>query len=244
MKINIIFVLLSSILFAQNKWQDSTVYSRYVDGQQEYDGGNIKLYQDIHEIIQKKKLSPCKNKKELYVARIIVYPDRTIKFLKKQNIKSALRNKCAFELAQTVFPDLTGWIPAELNGNKVPAIQRIIIFPDSLFENYTEGYDPMNYYERTAVFSGGNDVFKEKFSQKVSIDGYKFERSGVFFLKFLVDARGKTSDFKVEPSSGNEFFDNMVINAAKSIRGTWKPASIHGVAVDSQIRIPLTITLE
>ncbi|WP_157885745.1 hypothetical protein [Chryseobacterium cucumeris] len=47
MKINLIFVLIGSVLFGQNKWKDSIVYGRYPDGQQAYTGGNINLYKDV-----------------------------------------------------------------------------------------------------------------------------------------------------------------------------------------------------
>ncbi|CAD0225819.1 energy transducer TonB [Chryseobacterium sp. JV274] len=240
-KINLLFVFISSILFGQNKWKDSIVYSRYPDGQQAYIGGNIKLYKDIHELIGKKKLNPCDNKKELYIAEVVVYPDKTIKLLKKSNIESARKNKCAFELSQAVLEDLQGWIPAELDGKKVPVIQKIIMFPDSLFENYKEGYDPMNYYDRIAEFPGGNAVFKEQFSRKVSTNGFKFDRFGRIYLKFKVDKNGKAFDFIVNPTSGNIGFDRMVINAAKSIKGTWRPGNIHGVNVETKLEIPLTI---
>ncbi|KYH07791.1 hypothetical protein A1704_03760 [Chryseobacterium cucumeris] len=161
--------------------------------------------------------------------------------LKKQNIESARKNKCAFELTQTILEDLQGWIPAEINGKKVPAFQTIVMFPDSLFENYKEGYDPMDYSDRIAEFPGGNKVFKEQFSQKVSINGFKFDRFGRIYLKFKVDKNGKAFDFMVKPTSGNIRFDKMVINAAKSIKGTWRPATIHGVNVESYLEIPLTI---
>ncbi|WP_426480161.1 energy transducer TonB [Chryseobacterium sp. R2ACT005] len=241
MKISLLFVFISSILFGQNKWKDSIVYGRYPDGQQAYIGGNIKLYKNIHEIIVKKKLNPCDNKKELYIAVVVVHPDKTIKLLKKQNIESARKNKCAFELTQMILEDLQGWIPAEINGEKVSVFQKIVMFPDSLFENYKEGYDPVNYSVPIAEFPGGNAVFKEQFSQKVSIDGFKFDRFGKIYLKFKVDENGKAIDFIVKPTSGNVGFDKMVINAAKSIKGTWRPATIHGVNVETNMEIPLTI---
>lgn len=45
----------------------------------------------------------------------------------------------------------------------------------------------------------------------------------------------------VNPTSGNVWFDKMVVDAAKSIKGTWKSATIHGVNVDAKLEIPLTI---
>lgn len=58
-------------------------------------------------------------------------------------------------------------------------------------------------------------------------------------MRFTVDESGKTTDFKMDPGSGNVEFDDMLIQAAKWVKDKWKPATLHGVNIkldlDSQL---------
>ncbi|KGT10337.1 hypothetical protein NV63_00210 [Elizabethkingia anophelis] len=118
----------------------------------------------------RKKLRPCENKNELYMAKIIVYPDSTIKTCGRRKIQEKIeKNKCAYELAKTIIRYSSSyWEPIEIDGEKKETMAGVNIFPDALFEKYNLNYDALNYY-KSAEFPGGIEAFKQKDQKKMSI---------------------------------------------------------------------------
>lgn len=171
----------------------------------------------------------------------MVYPDATIKFVKEENLEKAEKNKCAFDLTRRLFKYLDGWKPAEVDGQKVAAITGMIIFPDALFDKYVEGYDAVNYYGPPAEFPGGVQAFRKKFMQNVNASRFNWNQEATLIMRFTVDESGKTTDFKMDPGSGNVEFDDMLIQAAKWVKDKWKPATLHGVNIKTGFRFPITL---
>lgn len=240
MKKILLFTLFGSLFFAQQKEGVAPViYENYPKGQSYYNGGNIQFYKELHQLILDKKIQPCENKNELYNVKFVVYPDATIKFVKEENPEKAEKNKCAFDLTRRLFKYLDGWKPAEVDGQKVTAITKMIIFPDALFDKYVEGYNEEQYWV-DAEFPGGLDAFRKEFSSNVNVRGFSLNQTYKIILYFSVNEQGEALNFRLNQKSGNEAFDEMVLKSAKWIKKKWKPATVHGVNVESNFSFPIT----
>ena len=230
-------LFLYSIAFSQD------IYDKYPTGQTDYIGGNVQFYKDFHQVLKNKKLQPCENKKEAFTFRIVVYPDKKIKYVKSEDAESLEKNKCAFELTKEVAKYLTGWNPAVVDGNKVAAVTSFWIIPHELFQELPQGYDPINDMEM-ATYEGGINNFRKKVFQ--SIDLSRFTFTGTFRLEvtFIVETDGKMSDVQLAQSTGLKAFDDMVIKSISQIRNKWTPGSIHGIPVRYRFRLPLAFTMD
>ena len=235
------FICILFILYSNSFAQD--IYEQYPAGQTDYIGGNVQFYKDFHQVLKDKKLQPCENKKEAFSFRIVVYPDKKIKYVKSEDSESLEKNKCAFELTKEVAKYLTGWNPAIVDGNKVAAVTSFWIIPHELFQELPEGYDPVNDMEM-ATYEGGINNFRKKVFQ--SIDLSRFTFTGTFRLEvtFIVETDGKMSDVQLAQSTGLKAFDDMVIKSISQIRNKWTPGSIHGIPVRYRFRLPLAFKMD
>ena len=235
------FIFILFILYSNSFAQD--IYEQYPAGQTDYIGGNVQFYKDFHQVLIDKKMQPCENKNEAFSFRIVVYPDKKIKYVKSEDSESLEKNKCAFELTKEVAKYLTGWNPAIVDGNKVAAVTSFWIIPHELFQELPQGYDPINDMEM-ATYEGGINNFRKKVFQ--SIDLSRFTFTGTFRLEvtFIVETDGKMSDVQLAQSTGLKAFDDMVIKSISQIRNKWTPGSIHGIPVRYRFRLPLAFTMD
>ena len=235
------FIFILFILYSNSFAQD--IYEQYPAGQTDYIGGNVQFYKDFHQVLIDKKLQPCENKNEAISFRIVVYPDKKIKYIKSEDSESLEKNKCAFELTKEVAKYLTGWNPAIVDGNKVAAVTSFWIIPHELFQELPQGYDPINDMEM-ATYEGGINNFRKKVFQ--SIDLSRFTFTGTFRLEvtFIVETDGKMSDVQLAQSTGLKAFDDMVIKSISQIRNKWTPGSIHGIPVRYRFRLPLAFKMD
>ena len=235
------FIFILFILYSNSFAQD--IYEQYPAGQTDYIGGNVQFYKDYHQVLIDKKLQPCENKKEAFSFRIVVYPDKKIKYVKSEDSESLEKNKCAFELTKEVAKYLTGWNPAIVDGNKVAAVTSFWIIPHELFQELPQGYDPVNDMEM-ATYEGGINNFRKKVFQ--SIDLSRFTFTGTFRLEvtFVVETDGKISNVQLAQSSGLKAFDDMVVKAISQIRNKWTPGNIHRIPVRYHFKLPLAFTMD
>lgn len=235
------FIFILFLLYSNSFAQD--IYEQYPAGQTDYIGGNIQFYKDFHQVLKNKNFQPCENKKETLSFRIVVYPDKKIKYVKSEDSESLEKNKCAFELTKEVAKYLTGWNPAVVDGNKVAAVTSFWIIPHELFQDLPEGYDPVNDMEM-ATYEGGINNFRKKVFQ--SIDLSRFSFTGTFRLEvtFIVETDGKMSDVQLAESTGLKAFDDMVIKGISQIRNKWTPGNIHGIPVRYRFRLPLAFKMD
>ncbi|MCW4451526.1 energy transducer TonB [Kaistella sp. BT6-1-3] len=235
------FIFILFILYSNSFAQD--IYEQYPAGQTDYIGGNVQFYKDFHQVLKDKKLQPCENKNEAFSFRIVVYPDKKIKYVKSEDAESLEKNKCAFELTKEVAKYLTGWNPAVVDGNKVAALTSFWIIPHELFQELPQGYDPINDMEM-ATYEGGINNFRKKVFQ--SIDLSRFTFTGTFRLEvtFIVETDGKMSDVQLAQSTGLKAFDDMVIKSISQIRNKWTPGNIHGIPVRYRFRLPLAFKMD
>jgi len=113
----------------------------YPHGHEPYEGGDKEFYKDFHQILVDNKMEPCENKNELYLLKVIVTEEGSVKYLKDEmNSGMAEKNKCAYNLGLQVLKYMDKWKPLEIDGVKKQGVASYHIFPDALFENYKEGY--------------------------------------------------------------------------------------------------------
>ena len=227
----LLFLLCSSSMFSQ------TIHEKYPDNQTDYIGGNVQFYKDFQQVLKDKNLEPCADKAENLHFRLVVYPDKSIKYVKSED-PTVETYKCTFELSKQVVKYLKGWNPAEVNGEKVAAATTFLIIPSELFGEIKEGYDPINDLEM-AMYEGGIQKFRKKVFQAIDISGYNF--TGTFRMEatFYIERDGSMSNIELPQSSGLKVFDDMIITSLSKIKNKWKPGTIHGIPVRYKFRLPI-----
>ena len=129
-KLSIFCLFLISIFsFSQD------VLPRYPEGQNDYVGGNVAFYKEFHQILIDKGIKPCDNKNEIYSLRLLVTPDKIIKYIKEEDEEKLKQEKCTFDLAREVVKYMHNWNPATVDGQKVPSLTSFLIVPDQLLKN-------------------------------------------------------------------------------------------------------------
>lgn len=225
----------------------SITYSQEIyefpEDQTDYIGGNVQFYKDFRKVIIDKNMQPCEDKRESISFKIVIYPDKKIKYVKDENTATVEKNKCALNLSKEVAKYLTGWNPATVDGNKVIALTSFWIIPHELFQELPEGYDPANNYAM-AEYEGGINKFRKKVFQSIDLTRFKF--SGKFKLQvtFTIDSEGNMSDIKLDEGTGLKAFDDMVIRGISTIRNKWIPATVNGFPVKSHFRLPLSFSMD
>lgn len=228
--------------FALTSHFSQEIYA-YPEDQTAYTGGNIQFYKDFRKVIIDKNLQPCTDKNEGFNFRILILPDKKIKYVKDANPISSEKNKCALELSREVAKYLSGWNPAVVDGNKVPAVTGFWIIPNELFQELKENYDPINDMI-LPTYEGGINKFRKKVFQSIDLTRFKFEGKFKLLVTFVIEADGKMSNVKLEEGTGLKPFDDMVINGISGIRNKWTPGSIHGIPVRSLFKLPLAFSMD
>ncbi|KIA89298.1 energy transducer TonB [Kaistella jeonii] len=235
LKFSLFFSLISSFLFSQD------IRQGYPPNQTSYIGGDTQFYKDFHEVLLDKKLQTCPNKDENISFLLVVYPDKTIKYVKPADAEFE-ESKCTFELTKEVLKYLDGWNPAEFDGKKIAATTSFTIIPDELFGELKEGYDPIKDME-LAMYEGGIENFRKKVSQSINLTNYNF--SGILRLEvtFVIERDGSMSTVQLAHSSGLKEFDTMILRTISRIKNKWTPAKIHGKPIRFRFRLPLAFSM-
>lgn len=221
---------------------NSQILSHYPAGQHPYVGGNEQFYHDFHRILMATKKKPCENKDELYHLRVVIYPDSTISFVKDENPEVVEKNKCAHLLARDVASYLKGWNPAVENGEKVATLASFLIFPDDLFDNYTEGYDSASRFS-IPQFQGGLNRFRAMAANRINIAALGRGKQSAVAV-FTVNEQGKITDVTVEEPQKNRQLNKMVIDAISSINNPWIPAKFRGLPKSYIFKLPFSYESE
>ena len=235
MKTSWLFCLITAFCNAQ--------FYYFPKDQSPYVGGVENYYKDFHRTLIDKGLKPCENKDEMYNLRVVIYPDSTIKFVKDSDENDLLENKCASDLAKEVAKYQSGWSPAKINGEKIAAVTHFLIYPDELFENFKEQYNP---YETMVVASyegSGVSKFREKVAKSIDLSNFSWTGKFSLVVRFVIEKDGSVTGVEMEQSSGVKNFDEMIIKSIKKIKNKWTPGKMHNKTIKSNMRLPLTFTM-
>ena len=208
-----------------------------------YKGGFVNFYKEAHQIIIDKKLLPCDKKEALYHQEFIVTKDGEFKKIEPNpNVYNA--NKCASDLLDKVLPELKNWTSTQKDGKNISARSLFYFFPDDLFENYKEGYDPKKLSADASFLNGGVSLFRGEVAKKVDLSGFNGRGKITVVIKFVVDVDGSVTDVAVEKSSGLREFDECFIYAIKKVKKKWEPAKINATPVRQRYKIPFSIDFD
>ncbi len=174
----------------------------------------------------------------MYTQRFVVYPDANIKFVRDEDQSIIEESPCAASLTKEVFRYLDGFVPAVVDGEKVPTLAYVTVFPDALFEKYKERYDVEDHWVM-AVFPGGINAFRNAVAKRINVTGFTASGDVLIVTKFKVLPDGSMSDIVLDPPSGNPGFDSAIYSGLRSVKTKWTQAKIHGVPVKTNMRMPL-----
>lgn len=221
------------------------ILDQYPRGQNFYEGGITKVYNDLHQIIVDQKLKKCADPKELYRLNLLLTKEGDIKFVKDFDTLNIAKNQCAYDLSKTLAINLKGkkWLPAEVKGQKFSSLVYLMIFPNDLFEKYQSDYNPSRYFKGSVFKDGQENLTKEiRNTFKSLFSDYNVR--GKFYLDFYVDANGEIVSPSVKPEIENQDFKREVFRTLQRMNQKWIPATFHEIPVKSKFSVPLIFTQE
>lgn len=94
----------------------------------------------------------------------------------------------------------------------------------------------------SAKINLGEENFKQDLKKRINqyLNNDAYVANGPFYIDFLIDKDGKTTDIKVGPAIENSkyFYDDLK-SAAKKVKTNWTPANCDGQAIPSTVRVKL-----
>ena len=208
-----------------------------------YKGGFVNFYKEAHQVIIEKKLAPCDKKEALYHQEFIVTNKGEFKKIENSpNVFNA--NKCASDLLDQILPELKNWTPAQKDGNNITARSLFAFFPDDLFDNYKDDYDPKKLNADADFPPNGLSSFRDEVAKKVDLGGFNGRGKITVIINFVVDIDGSVTDVAVEKSSGVKEFDDRFIDAIKKVKKKWVPAKLYGNPIRQRYKIPFSINFD
>ena len=194
-------------------------------------------------MIIEKKLAPCDKKEALYHQEFIVTNKGEFKKIENSpNVFNA--NKCASDLLDQILPELKNWTPAQKDGNNITARSLFAFFPDDLFDNYKDDYDPKKLNADADFPPNGLSSFRDEVAKKVDLGGFNGRGKITVIINFVVDIDGSVTDVAVEKSSGVKEFDDRFIDAIKKVKKKWVPAKLYGNPIRQRYKIPFSINFD
>lgn len=241
-----IITLLLFFFFCNATLAQKKTYYNYSPDQEAYSGGNVQLFKDIQDFLVKNNFSKCENPKEMYwVTLRIDENSKPALIRKKTDIEKAEKNKCAYDLIVKALGSLKKWKSAEIKDEKVTAYFDFPFIPDHFFENYKEGYDTKNYITRAFFAPNGIDSFREEVLKNLNgyLDFEAYKVNGRFIVFFTIETDGSTKVSDIEPKVPNskELLEDMRF-AFKKIKRKWQPATLNGVPMQTNSRVPINFT--
>jgi len=111
------------------------------------------------------------------------------------------------------------------------------------FINETENADTT--LDRPPIFLGGDDAFTSDIVKNLRYPVEALENgiSGKVYVSFVVDKKGKTSNYKIEKSLGYGL-DLEALRVLKLQPDNWLPAIQNGQAADIEVIYPVTFKLQ
>jgi len=204
-------------------------------------GGSEFFYRDFHSVVVERNLKQCKSGQDFYSAPVLINVDGTAQ-LYKSGKRSESDYNCTEKLVEEVVQNMKGWLPAKIKGTPVPAVSSYFIYPEALFDNYKDGYDP-NHFAEEPVFPGGEKKFREEVLKRIDVSDYYVKGKGKVTLKvrFVVSEKGGIEEVGLAETSGFQEYDDMLLRAVKKTRQVWTPGKIHGIPIRFLYVFPISL---
>ncbi|WP_407401342.1 energy transducer TonB [Chryseobacterium sp.] len=237
-KIRFISVLFVSALFSNFNAQ---ILDEYPTDQYFYEGGEVSLYKEIHQILVDEKVSNC-DAKEIYQPRIIVTKEGSVKIVKDTDVDQIAKNKCAYDVSMLVLKNLNNWKPAEVYNNKYSAITEFIVYPKHLMNEYKEGYVASRYLI-PAQYPKGFKAFDKDLHDNFMALFSDYHINGKFNLEFYISEEGKIINPRIFPSIFDPVFNNEFLRTLSRLKKVWKPAFYNDIPIKYRISNPMSFSI-
>ncbi len=240
MKLLYIFLLIVlSVLY------NAQIVEHYPAGNDFYIGGKKEFYKDIQEVLLKNNFKKCDSKTELYLQKILITAEGTVKYVKDFDSDNIAKNKCASDMSKEVLKYLHKWKPLEVNGKKYSALTEFYFYPNDFFESYKPGY-MMEEITKVDFPYGGINGFRKRIFDDIIIPGLRDGEYSVDIF-FDIEPNGEVSNIQGQVTKGDEFQGNKLIEETiftiQKMKINWTPMKYKGVAYKTSIKLPLTIKL-
>lgn len=233
---NTIFLLLflSNIINAQ-------VLDVYPENQVFYKDGYNQFYEDAHNYLLNNNIAPCENKAEVYLMKVLVGADGKVMYVQDPDEKGVMNNKCTFDLGKKILANLQNYIPAEENGEKKPALVRLLFYPYQLFsDNVSLDKDLYKLPE----FPGGIENYRKKFISCFDTNGYNYSQTFRFIINFEVDTQGDIQNIYIDTNFDNDKFVKMIVDCVVPRKLKFKPGTYNNIPVTMRFRLPVSINVD
>ncbi len=235
-----LFIFFFGMFFSQ------TVLSEYPEGQSAYKDDAEQMFAEMQDFFTRSGLKPCDDNEMYWVTLKIDETGKPILIKKKNDVISAEKNKCAYDLAIKSLGSLRNWQPATKNGKAVSAYFDFPFFPKHFFENYQVHYDitkkivPPHYH-------GGISAFSQEVKKNLEayIDWDTYTPHGKFIVSFVVEKDGNISNIDIEPKVPNsEMFFEDIKFSIKKVKGKWTVAKVFEKEIKYTFKWPLNFDAE
>ncbi len=234
--LSLFFLTLFIFLNAQK-----TVLPTYPENQVFYKGGYEQFYKEAHDFLIKNEIKPCENKNEAYMMKILVNADGKINYVQDPDQVGVTNNKCAFDLGKKILANLQNYIPAEENGEKKPALVRLLFYPYQLFsDNVSLDKDLYKLPE----FPGGIENYRKKFISCFDTNGYTYSQTFRFIINFEVDTQGDIQNIYIDTNFDNDKFVKMIVDCVVPRKLKFKPGTYNNIPVTMRFRLPVSINVD
>ena len=226
------------ILFGPSVFSQTQILDVYPPNQYFYEGGEANFLKNLQQTTINNGDQPCANSEEHYLVKFIVFPDRTIKFVKDENLTNIQKNKCAFDFTKNVFKYLNGWTPVIVNGVGYPALAQYDINPSDILKYKINGDEAQNY--TSAEYRGGNTAFSigiQKLLGPIFESNFSSLNDQRIMLRFKISKFGVIEDVEIPHSMPFRLKDE-ILEAAQGLQ-KWKPATKYGIPVSQIISVSL-----
>lgn len=175
--------------------------------------------------------------------RFVVYPDQKVKYVADADTTAIENNQCLKTKVLDLIKNTNKWKPAEVNGEKTPAMFYTLFSDDLLFNRQTadEDFSKPIYIHKDK--EGDIMKFRDNFIKCFDVNGYRPNGNYSFKINFDVDTQGNAGFFYIENESNLDKFNAMVVKCASNTKKSyWKPAYYKGVPVKQVFKMPITFT--
>lgn len=232
----LLLVLIGGTLYSQ-----SEILDKYPPTQHFYEKGELNFLKELQNAALENDIKPCGNKSDFYKLAWIVYPDKSIKFIKDPDTISVGKSKCAYDFAKKTFRHLTNWNPVIINGKSYAALVQYEIYPSDILSYKIP--DDLTPTIQKAEYPGGRDRLSRDIERIIqnTMSKYEINLNGeTVYVTFKISKQGLMENINFSSNIPFTTIDDLILDLKKLNK--WKPATKNGVAIESNFRMPMSFS--
>lgn len=230
----LLLIFISSLFYSQTE-----ILDKYPPNMPFYEKGELNFLKNLQIIALENNVKPCENKSDFYKLAWIVYPDKTIKFIKDPDTVSVGKSKCAYDFAKKTFKHLTDWNPVVINGKSYAALVQYEIYPSDILTYKIS--DDLMMDIKDAEYPGGRERFFRDMERIVqnTMSKYRINLNGeTVSFSFKVSKEGNMKDIKFSSNIPFNTIDDLILDCKKLNK--WKPATKNEVPFESSFNTQIS----